>query len=203
MKNTKKILSYIVYWFIQCTWGCIMTLIGAIVTLSLMIFAKKKPQTVGPVVYTVVGKGWGGVELGGFFLCSEGSGPHTKCHEAGHSLQNMIWGPLMPFVVCIPSATRYWLREFETHLGKSLFNLFYLLAAVILTTGLACITGAWLHIKWLTILIEVIRLYFLCVSIWMSSTEIPKYDRGYVDYDSIWFEGQATRWGEKVFGKFF
>jgi hypothetical protein len=35
----------------------------------------------------------------------------------------------------------------------------------------------------------------------MSTCEIKKYDKGYVDYDDIWFEGQATRWGTKVFKK--
>jgi hypothetical protein len=33
------------------------------------------------------------------------------------------------------------------------------------------------------------------VTIWLHLIEIPKYDYGYVSYDSIWFEGQATNWG--------
>lgn len=59
-------------------------------------------------------------------------------HEAGHGLQNIVWGFLFPFVVCIPSAIRYWYRELKYHRK---------------------------HIK-------------------------PK-----TEYDDIWFEGQATRWG--------
>ena len=195
-----KVLKTIGFWFVQCTWGFIMTFIGAIAVLSLMI-AGKKPHHIGPVVYIQVGKSWGGVELGGFFLCSENSPKSTMYHECGHTLQNMILGPLFPFIVAIPSATRYWLREFNTHLGKSIFNLIYLICALILTTGLACITGLWLHIKWLTIVIESLRLYFLTISIWLSAIEIKRYDKGYVDYDSIWFEGQATKWGNKVFNK--
>lgn len=198
-----RTLKTIGFWFVQCTWGCIMTLIGAIVTLGLIIFAKAKPYHIGPVVYTKFGHNWGGVELGGFFVCCHESAEHTKLHESGHSLQNMIWGPLTPFVVCIPSATRYWLREFDGHLKKSLFNLFYLLSALALTTLLAVLFGPVIPgLKWLTILCEVLRIYFLLVSIWMSTIEIPKYDKGYVPYDSIWFEGQATRWGEKVFSKY-
>ena len=200
MKKFTKGLSYGVFWAIQCTWGIIMTLIGAIAVLGLII-AGKKPHRLGPVIYIEVGKSWGGVELGGFFICSENSPMSTKYHECGHALQNLIWGPLFPFIIAIPSATRYWLREFKTHLTKSLFNLFYLLIALVVTTGLACITGAWLHIKWLTIVIECLRMYFLLVSIWMSTIEIRKYDKGYVDYDAIWFEGQATRWGTKIFKK--
>jgi hypothetical protein len=197
-----KVLKTIGYWFIQCTWGFIMTFIGAIVTFCL-ICAGKKPKHLGPMVYTKVGHNWGGLELGGFFICCEESGSHTMCHEAGHSLQNMILGPLFPFLVAIPSATRYWLREFKTHLSKSLFNLAYLALALTVTTLGAIIFGPVVPgFKWLTIVFEVLRIYFLIVSIWLSAIEIPKYDKGYVDYDSIWFEGQATKWGEKVFIKY-
>ena len=58
------------------------------------------------------------------------------------------------------------------------------------------------HIKWLTILIEILRIYFSLISIWLTTTEIPKYDNNkFVNYDEIWFEGQATAWGTKVYGK--
>lgn len=193
-----KVLKTIGFWFIQCTWGFLSTFVGAIIILVLLI-AGKKPHRVGPVIYIEVGKYWGGLELGGFFICCEHSSDHTKYHEAGHALQNLIFGPLSIFLIGIPSATRYWLRKFKTHLTKSLFNLFFLLGALIITTGLACVTGLVLHIKWLTIAIEILRLYFLLISIWLTLFEIPKYDLGYVNYDSIWFEGSATKWGTKVF----
>ena len=32
-------------------------------------------------------------------------------HEFGHTFQNCLLGPLFPFMVAIPSAIRYWLRE--------------------------------------------------------------------------------------------
>lgn len=48
----------------------------------------------------------------------------------------------MPFVICIPSAIRYWYREFIWHFNKEKFN------------------------------------------------KLP-------EYDAIWFEGQATKWGKK------
>ena len=48
----------------------------------------------------------------------------------------------MPFVICIPSAIRYWYREFIWHCNKEKFN------------------------------------------------KLP-------EYDAIWFEGQATKWGKK------
>ena len=195
-----KVLKTIGFWIGQCTWGFIMTFIGAIVAFALILMGNK-PQTLGPIIYIQVGKNWGGISLGGFFFCDADCENDIKYHEAGHAIQNLIFGPLFPFLIGFPSLIRCWLRSFNCRLKKSLFNLFYLLSALVLTTGLACITGAWLHIKWLTIVIESFRLYFLLVSIWLSAIEIKKYDRGYVDYDAVWFEGQATKIGNKIFNK--
>lgn len=138
----KKIL-YVPYWLISLTWGGIMTFIGAVAALGLLVIGHK-PKHLGPNVYFVVGKNWGGVELGAFFLTSAAGENTTKYHEAGHGLQNLIWGPLMPFVVCIPSAVRYWYRELKYY---------------------------------------------------RKGVTPP------TEYDSIWFEGQATRWGNKVYNK--
>jgi hypothetical protein len=74
-------------------------------------------------------------------LCDENAGEHTMAHECGHGLQNCIWGPLFPFVIAIPSAVRYWYREFLHKHNKAKYVL------------------------------------------------LP-------DYDAIWFEGQATKWGK-------
>lgn len=200
MKKFKKILSYTVYWLIQCTWGIVMTLIGVIAAFALLITGHK-PKTLGPNVYFEVGENWGGINFGPFFLCSKDSSISTKYHESGHGLQNLIWGPLMPFVISIPSAVRYWLREMPTRLKKSIFNLIFLVASLILTTGLACITGLIFHWHWVTIGIEILRIYFTLISIWLTLFEIPRYNQGYVPYDSIWFEGQATTWGTKIYEK--
>ena len=196
-----KTLKTIGFWLIQCTWGSIMTAIGAIVTLILMVCGNK-PQHIGPVVYIETGFGWGGITLGGFFFCSKDAGDSIKYHEAGHTIQNMIWGPLFPFLIGFPSLIRCWLRERQTHLGKSLFNLAYFLISLIITTGGAILFGPVIDgFKWLTIVFEVFRLYFLLVSIWLSALEIPKYDKEQVNYDAIWFEGQATNLGIKIFKK--
>ena len=200
MKKFKKILSYIVYWIIQCTWGIIMTLIGGIAALVLMLTGHK-PKTIGPNVYFEVGNNWGGINLGPFFICSKDASEDTKYHECGHGIQNLIWGPLMPFIISIPSVVRYWLRKMPTRLKKSFFNLFFLLGSIIITTLLACITGPLLHLHWTTIAIEILRIYFLLVSIWLTVFEIPKYEKGYVEYDEVWFEGQATKWGTKIYKK--
>lgn len=194
----KKFLSYLVYWILQCTWGGAMTLIGAIVALILIITGHK-PKTLGPAVYFETGYDWGGLELGGFFICCKNCSEQTKYHELGHGIQNIVWGPLFPFVIWMPSALRYWLRTMPTRMKMSIFNLFYFLGSLLFTTSLAVITGACCHLHWTTITIELFRAYFLVLSIWLSVKEIPKYNHGFTDYDEIWFEGQATRWGTKMF----
>lgn len=99
------------FYFLSLTWGCIMTTIGAIVALALIV-TKHKPKKWGYCWYFEVGKNnWGGMELGPFFLCNKNPSEYIKNHEAGHGHQNCIFGPLMPFVICIPSAIRYWWRE--------------------------------------------------------------------------------------------
>ena len=80
-------------------------------------------------------------------------------------------------------------------------NLYYLLITLAATTGFACIAHFVFDSRWLVIFCEVLRIYFLLISIWLSAFEIKKYDKGYVDYDAIWFEGQATKLGYKFFNK--
>lgn len=87
---------------------------------------------------------WGGFSMGVFVVTCEYPGDSLLRHEAGHSIQNIMFGPLMPFVVAIPSAIRYWYREYLVRSGKKF------------------------------------------------SVELP-------DYDAIWFEGMATKLGEKYF----
>ena len=129
------------YYFLSFTWGLPLTLAGCIVALVLTI-AGKKSKKFGLVRYFTIGKNWGGLELGVFFLTDPHENYKTKCHEFGHSLQNCIWGPLMIFVICLPSVIRYWYRELKyNRKGKN-----------------------------------------------------PP-----TKYDDIWFEGQATEWGTKVY----
>ena len=128
----KKTLFYI----LSVIWGLPMTLAGGLTAIVLMI-AGFKPKRYGWCYYFEIGKNWGGLELGIVFLVNKNSSMHTRNHEHGHALQNCLWGPLMPFVISIPSAIRYWVREFQQRQGKVL-----------------------------------------------------------KPYDSIWFEGQATQWGQ-------
>ena len=197
----KKILSYLVYWLVQCTWGLPMTLIGAVAALVLLI-SGHKPKRLGPTIYFEVGESWGGVELGGFFLCSKNSTMATKYHECGHSLQNMIWGPFMPFVVCLPSAARYWLFRLKNPLARAVYVSLILLASIVFTTCGAVIFVLIGGFKAIVILFEILRMYFILLTIWLNIFQLPQfYNDNRPNYDDVWFEDQATRWGEKVYGK--
>ena len=125
-----------VFYFLSLTWGLPMTLIGAIAVGALKL-AGYEVKKWGYCYYVEVGTGWGGVDLGMFFITSTDAFRSTRDHEHGHALQNCIWGILMPFVIGIPSLIRYWYLTFK-------------------------------------VLVDL--------------------DYSY-DYDSIWFEGQASRWG--------
>ena len=136
-----KTFKTIIFWFLSLTWGLPMTLMGAIVAFALLITGHK-PKCFHHSIYFEVGENWGGFEAGGFFFTDKTPSLHTKQHESGHGLQNIVLGPLMPFVVSIPSAIRYWYRRIKQKRNPNVV--------------------------------------------------LPP-------YDSIWFEGQATRLGEKYF----
>lgn len=144
----KKVLLGIGYWIIQLTWGALLTIPGLLVTAFCILFLKGKPHRNGYSYIVEVGGDWGGLELGAVALCgrySQEDGPcyypewydHTRKHEFGHSLQNIVWGPLYIFVIWIPSSVRYNYRNWRT--AKGLQN--------------------------------------------------------ETDYEDIWFESQATKWG--------
>ncbi|WP_102027764.1 hypothetical protein [Salirhabdus sp. Marseille-P4669] len=107
------------YWLIQLTWGICLTVVGGILTLVFLLFGNK-PQRFGYSIYVEIGKHWGGLNLGGFFFVQEGATTALKSHEYGHSFQNLWLGPLMPFLVTIPSAIRYHYRNLQHAKGKPL-----------------------------------------------------------------------------------
>ena len=136
-----KKLHTAIFWALSLTWGLPMTLIGAVVALALLVTGHK-PKIFHGLVYFEVGRGWGGVELGAFFVVNRGASGSIKRHESGHGIQYIILGPFMPFIISIPSAVRYWYREYLTRTKKNV--------------------------------------------------KLPP-------YDSIWFEGWATKLGDKYF----
>lgn len=101
------------------TWGLPMTLCGILVALFL-IGAGHRPKRFLWGWCFEIGEGWGGFNLGVVFLCQKGASDNLKCHEFGHAIQNCMWGALMPFAVHLPSAARYWSREWKAAHGEDL-----------------------------------------------------------------------------------
>ena len=99
-----------VYILLSLTWGLPLTAFGAILML-ILICCGKKPKRFCYCWYIEVGELWGGLELGLFFLKDKRGSLSVMKHEQGHGLQNIVWGFLMPFVITIPSAIRYWYRK--------------------------------------------------------------------------------------------
>lgn len=136
-----KTLKTIIFYLLSFTWGGIMSFIGLFVMLVLMITGHK-PKLFYNRIYIEVGENWGGLELGCFFIANKDCSLHIKQHETGHTIQNIIFGPLYLFVIAIPSAIRYQYRELKYY----------------------------------------------------KKGKTPP-----TDYDDIWFEGWATRLGERYF----
>lgn len=140
----KKVILGTLWWIWQLTWGALMTLPGLLITSFCIVFLRGKPHRNGFSYIVEVGGNWGGLELGAVALCGNysKSSPswfeQTRRHEFGHAVQQLIFGPLQPFIVGIPSAIRYWYDRLESKHAD---------------------------------------------------------ERGEDWYDSIWFEGTATRWG--------
>jgi hypothetical protein len=105
------------FYLLSFTWGIIMSLIGSIV-FAILMCCGYEPEKYGYCYRIEIGNNWGGVSLGPFFLTSKNPTTHTKDHELGHSIQGCFFGPLMPFLVCIPSVIRYWYRVIRQKIGK-------------------------------------------------------------------------------------
>ena len=129
------------FYILSFTWGILTSLIGFLILIP-FIFTKRVYKTHGRL-YGVFPKafkeGWG-FEMGCFFFVSYdcAHNGYMHAHEMGHGLQNIVWGPLMLFVISIPSCFRFWYREFKYYRKGKTPN---------------------------------------------------------TNYDDIWFEGQATKWG--------
>ena len=120
MNKTQKITYGILYWTLQLTWCALLTIPGLLISLVCMMCGGKVHRN-GFSYIVEIGNNWGGVDLGAVALCGKYSEynkvwfNHTRCHEFGHSLQHLIFGPLQLFIVAIPSAIRYWYFRLTPH----------------------------------------------------------------------------------------
>lgn len=92
------------------TWGLPVNLGGALFA-SLLLLTGHKPQKYGSCIQFEIGKNWGGGNLGLFIFTGKNAPDRLKMHEHGHSIQNCYFGPLMPFLVNVPSSARFWARK--------------------------------------------------------------------------------------------
>ncbi|MBO4873297.1 MAG: hypothetical protein J5496_07765 [Lachnospiraceae bacterium] len=108
----KPITNKALFYFLNFTWGLPLNIGGLLVCL-IMLLTGHKPHRWGPCIYFNAGRHWGGAEWGVFFVTDKEDSIHVKNHEMGHAMQNCYFGPLMPFLICIPSVIRYWSRRFQ------------------------------------------------------------------------------------------
>ena len=94
------------YYLLQLTWGLLENLIGFMV---FFIFIKEPHKCEGKVIQTTLPYSCGSFSLGMFVFLEKYSSSRLVAHEIGHSYQNIIFGPLKPFLVSIPSVIRFWL----------------------------------------------------------------------------------------------
>lgn len=98
------------YYLIQWTWGILANILGAII--FLFAAAAKWPiQRYRRAVQILVPWNFGGLSLG-MFILRGAANDSVLPHEYGHTIQNLRFGPLYLFAIGIPSAIRYWKREF-------------------------------------------------------------------------------------------
>lgn len=113
-------MSKQMFWLLSWTWGIVMTAIGSLVALCLIIVGYR-PQRNQYGWAFVIGKNWGGVEMGPFAIVNENPSQYTLDHEFGHSLQNCYIGPLMLFI-SLASMARYWWREYLVQIKKKKYS---------------------------------------------------------------------------------
>ena len=200
-----KILKGIGYWFIQYTWGIIMTLIGSFVALGMLITGHKPYRFHYNIYFIMKSIHDCGTEFGPFFILSAdcANDLYLKQHEAGHGLQNLWWGPLTAFVISIPSAFRFWLREIKDIKNKYIYS--FLVTGIVILIGLTFVLLDIFLFKTLIILIiaALLSIYGCILLQWSTETEVPLYDPRLVSsppgYYDIWFEKQASNLGKKYF----
>lgn len=118
MNKFKKVMFSIMFWVVSLTWGALLTIPGIIIA-TIAILLGGKPHRNGCSFIVEIGGDWGGLELGAVALCgrySQIDGPcynpdwweHTRAHEFGHNIQQLVLGPFQLFLVTIPSSIRYW-----------------------------------------------------------------------------------------------
>lgn len=88
-----------------------LSFIGDIVYLILYLLGHQQKTFYDICPYFEIGKDWGGLSLGWFFICCKDSSESLKCHEVRHTLQGANIGGWKMLALSLGSVVRYWYRE--------------------------------------------------------------------------------------------
>lgn len=109
---------------LQKTNGKPLSLIGDIVYLILNVLGYKSKMFYDICPYFEIGKDWGAISIGWFFVCCEGMSEKTKCHEVGHTLQNANIGGWKMVVLSLMSMVRCW-YHILCNIDDSMYDLWW------------------------------------------------------------------------------
>jgi hypothetical protein len=105
-----KKIAVILFWLLSLTWGILATLAGVVMATTCLCRGLKPKIFHGNIYFDHV-RPYGSNNFGPFFFLGDDALAFTPYHEAGHGLQNILYGPFYLFVVGIPSQlwfTRFW-----------------------------------------------------------------------------------------------
>lgn len=111
-----------IFYILSFTWGILLSIIGLIMMIPFLLTRKTKVEfgRLYGIFPKMFGSSWGFAIGCFFFLAHDSGGELFASHECGHTVQNIMFGPLMPFLVSIPSAIRFWYRNHAMKRGKDL-----------------------------------------------------------------------------------
>ena len=101
-----------IFWMLSLTWGLPLTVVGLLTGAYLVLIGHKTQRFHAFVYFTVEGVN-GGVNLGPVFVIGKGPSESIKWHEAGHGLQNVMFGMLFIPLIGIPSLIRCKYRTYR------------------------------------------------------------------------------------------
>lgn len=115
--------NLVLYYFLNFTWGLLGTLVGYLLLLILLPFGNVRSFNGALYLEFKSYKPWGFSVGTVFFVGKQEKRNPFKSgtiirHEYGHTVQNAMFGPLMIFLVMIPSFVRYWYRRFLYSIKK-------------------------------------------------------------------------------------
>ncbi len=114
----KRRTAHLFFYLLSILWGLPLTLTGAAV-FAVFRAAGVRARRFGPCLWMAVGRRWGGLSLGPFLFTDTDEPSRLLLHESGHAVQNILFGPLTPLLISLPSAVRYWIRTAGERRGRT------------------------------------------------------------------------------------